>query len=510
MPNPTPDPFAESSDYRKVMREAKIGILMLVMLVGFFMYVVYYRVERFKSQLPQYVLDAPVANLVEPDQYFHQLQSQVAEAKQPVASNKLITASGMIPPMVEKPVKRTAEQPLREKEITVSTPEKKRSGGFSSFLSAIPFGNSEKGKNKKSDSENKQVDSKPEPIEYPVVVASANTPIELPKVTTPHRLERPMQKPKSPEPKQETRSTETESDFQLREQQPPPVARHRLAVPKSDDFTKELASVEVDAAEPVTVQTEFDPNSFSATEIHDLSPTTDAPGNALPESENDFAPSFDTAKQEQTNTKSFPFEPNVVSESVETGDNLEVVVVDPEVPAVDNHFSAPKIEIGSPEPVAVKPAKTNPMQSYVVKAGDSYWAIAQNVYGDGRYFRALFQHNQSQQVSFENLDPGTELFTPSVDILLVRYPELCPADKVAAFGQKGIGQRRIDTAVSKEMPSPSVYETADGETLFEIARRELGQASRYLEIMDLNRENLPQKVTHLTKLNSGIQLRMPR
>ena len=198
MPNPTPDPFAESSDYRKVMREAKIGILMLVMLVGFFMYVVYYRVERFKSQLPQYVLDAPVANLVEPDQYFHQLQSQVAEAKQPVASNKLITASGMIPPMVEKPVKRTAEQPLREKEITVSMPEKKRSGGFSSFLSAIPFGNSEKGKSKKSDSENKQVDSKPEPIEYPVVVASANTPIELPKVTTPHRLERPMQKPKSP------------------------------------------------------------------------------------------------------------------------------------------------------------------------------------------------------------------------------------------------------------------------------------------------------------------------
>jgi len=81
MPNPAPDPFDQSSDYRKVMREAKIGILMLVMLVGFFVYVVYYRVERFKSQLPQYVLDAPVANLVEPDQYFHQLKtSATAEA----------------------------------------------------------------------------------------------------------------------------------------------------------------------------------------------------------------------------------------------------------------------------------------------------------------------------------------------------------------------------------------------------------------------------------------------
>ena len=505
MPNPIADPFAESSDYRKFVREAKIGILLLLMLVGFFVYVVYYRVEQFKSQLPQYVLDAPVANLVEPDQYFRQLQPQVATAEQP-APNKMKTASSMLPPASEKQEKRTGIQPPDNNEFIASqppttSPEKKRSGNLSSLLSAFPFSNS-----KKTGSETKQVSAASDPTEYPVVAASANTPIELPNVTKPHRIERVKQAPDLRKPKQESlpqRQTAPQPE-------PPVITKRELVVPKPDQFTRELASVELPDNQPVATQSEFAPNSFSASEIHNMSPTSDVPKVAASKPNNDFEASFDTAGPNRLNSKSPLFEPAFEPTREEPTqsnfpDSVEVIVVDPEPSADAQNFIAPQMETKSPEPITEKPAKTDPMRSYFVKDGDSYWAIAQNVYGDGRYFRALFQHNRSQQVSFENLAPGTELFTPSVDILLVRYPELCPPDKVAASAKTGNGAADLE-----DSSLHSVYETASGETLFEIARRQLGQASRYLEILELNRENLPQKVTHLTKLGSGIQLQMPR
>ena len=56
----------------------------------------------------------------------------------------------------------------------------------------------------------------------------------------------------------------------------------------------------------------------------------------------------------------------------------------------------------------------------------------------------------------------------------------------------------------------SVYQTIEGDTLFDIARSKLGQASRYLEILELNRDILPKNITHMAVLKTGIELELPR
>ncbi len=50
------------------------------------------------------------------------------------------------------------------------------------------------------------------------------------------------------------------------------------------------------------------------------------------------------------------------------------------------------------------------------------------------------------------------------------------------------------------------YEVQEGDTLFDIARNELGKASRWAEIYDLNRDALGKDFDYLTP---GMQLVLP-
>ena len=53
------------------------------------------------------------------------------------------------------------------------------------------------------------------------------------------------------------------------------------------------------------------------------------------------------------------------------------------------------------------------------------------------------------------------------------------------------------------------YETRAGDTLFGIARQQLGQASRYVDLMKLNEFRLESNMTHETELSPGIKLLLP-
>jgi nucleoid-associated protein YgaU len=76
-----------------------------------------------------------------------------------------------------------------------------------------------------------------------------------------------------------------------------------------------------------------------------------------------------------------------------------------------------------------------------------------------------------------------------------RFPELAPPD----FAERD-PSRSIDN---------TKYTTLAGDSLFEISRQQLGQASRYLELLELNRSQLPPGVNHLTRLPAGIELNLP-
>lgn len=128
------------------------------------------------------------------------------------------------------------------------------------------------------------------------------------------------------------------------------------------------------------------------------------------------------------------------------------------------------------EPLPALPATT------LVEEGEGFWLVAQRVYGDGRFFDALYQANRKRVKSFNEVPAGTEILTPSIDELRSRWSFLCPRE---------------------------VIKTSGGETLFDVASEQLGQASRYVEILKLNRSRLPKNITQTTPLKAGISLELP-
>jgi len=147
---------------------------------------------------------------------------------------------------------------------------------------------------------------------------------------------------------------------------------------------------------------------------------------------------------------------------------------------------------------------------YQIQATDSLWSIAVDHYGDGRFFRALHEHNLERITSVDNLPPNTAINVPDVDELLKRYPQLCPSDKFSDNdGTNASEESKADYDLYEQSMFKRFHVTKAGDTLFDVARQRLGQASRYLEIFELNRFRIPQDVNHLTPLDPGLRLLLP-
>ena len=160
--------------------------------------------------------------------------------------------------------------------------------------------------------------------------------------------------------------------------------------------------------------------------------------------------------------------------------------------------AAPKSEslngfAGSQEQAVKMPADRKP-RSHTVKEGESFWSIAQTMYNDGRYFRALFRYNETLVSSFDDLPAGTVIQTPTLEELRNSYPDSFPAKQA---------ERGSDSARERK------YVTRRGDTLFEIARQQLGQASRFRDIYKLNETRLPSSQSHLAPLGEGVELILP-
>ena len=140
-------------------------------------------------------------------------------------------------------------------------------------------------------------------------------------------------------------------------------------------------------------------------------------------------------------------------------------------------------------------------REYVTKAGDNFWSIAQSIYNDGRYFRALYKYNEPKVPDFDSLETGTIIGTPAKEDLVKLWPDLCPAAEAIQVAQN---------QNATELQNGPIYITRRGDTVFDIARQRLGQASRYSEILNLNQIGLGQEVSHLTPLEKGVRIVMPK
>jgi nucleoid-associated protein YgaU len=126
-------------------------------------------------------------------------------------------------------------------------------------------------------------------------------------------------------------------------------------------------------------------------------------------------------------------------------------------------------------------ATRNAKRFHYVKSGESLSRIAKNYYGDSNQWVLIKKHNPS--INEDALQIGTRLVIPKQGIQ-VATSQPAPPSRAP----------RIRTTVVRE-----------GESLSDIARRELGDGSKWPKIHEANRSTLP----NADRLNVGMVLKVP-
>ncbi len=139
-------------------------------------------------------------------------------------------------------------------------------------------------------------------------------------------------------------------------------------------------------------------------------------------------------------------------------------------------------------------------ESYTVQPNDNYWSISRAVYGTGAYFKALYEHNRDRYPFPDQLRAGDVIYTPPATVLQQTYPDLCPQPRRNGKGSRLASHR------TRPRPGSRTYVVREGDTLFDIARSELGRASRWAELYELNRDVLGDDFDYLTP---GMELLLP-
>jgi nucleoid-associated protein YgaU len=160
-------------------------------------------------------------------------------------------------------------------------------------------------------------------------------------------------------------------------------------------------------------------------------------------------------------------------------------------------FESGSGNVGSQPLVGDEPPKSG---QYVVQPNDSYYTISQKVYGDGGFFKAIYEHNRRQHPKPERLQVGDVLLVPDAATLQKLYPDLCPKPG------RVVASQRVTPASARLRPGTRVYVVEEGDTLFKIAKEQLGNPSRWGEVYQLNRELLGKDYDYL---KPGTELLLP-
>ena len=145
-----------------------------------------------------------------------------------------------------------------------------------------------------------------------------------------------------------------------------------------------------------------------------------------------------------------------------------------------------------------------PPRTYIVKSGDILDTIAVKWYGDreGNVQATrdrLYAANRHRLSSPNELQIGQELIIP---LLKSAAPESLQR-VTRAVG--GVGDPRPDDRPKTEKTSRRSYKVEDGDSLWKIAAKLLGDGNRYSDILRLNKSQLG----NTDKVHPGMRLRLP-
>ncbi len=155
------------------------------------------------------------------------------------------------------------------------------------------------------------------------------------------------------------------------------------------------------------------------------------------------------------------------------------------MPAVQS-FRSERDQVSPPDP------------NWSLRIDDTLFTYCERNYGDPQWFRAFHASLADQGLVFEKLGVGRVLRPPSRVELRQKYPDLVPEET-----------SRGGLAPQTPLVEQGVYVTTGTESLFDLSARLMGQASRYVELVELNADRLPQGGDYLTPLPKGVQLRLP-
>lgn len=148
---------------------------------------------------------------------------------------------------------------------------------------------------------------------------------------------------------------------------------------------------------------------------------------------------------------------------------------------------------------------------YVVQPNDNFWSISRKVYGAGRYYMALAKHNQNTISDPKMMKPGLVISTPNVELLEQRYSDIIPkagpidsgSPVTTTQSRKSVSQEPAGYFVSED--GAPMFRIGDQDTLTGIARSHLGRTSRWVQILEMNRNVLRDG----NELKIGTVIRLP-
>lgn len=160
---------------------------------------------------------------------------------------------------------------------------------------------------------------------------------------------------------------------------------------------------------------------------------------------------------------------------------------------VDSNPPRP-VEIPEPEAPAPVHPKHPDHETYVVQTHDNFWNISRKKYGTARFFRVLAEMNRAEVPNADELYPGTRIIAPSREFMEANAAQILEAAEtqlVCGYYQEVDGRRH--------------YRVGPHDTLPDIAERHLGRNARWIQIFELNRD----KLSSPDDLHAGVDLLLP-
>jgi nucleoid-associated protein YgaU len=137
------------------------------------------------------------------------------------------------------------------------------------------------------------------------------------------------------------------------------------------------------------------------------------------------------------------------------------------------------------------------MKFYTWQAGDSLRAIATKYYGDATKITILRRSNEGRT----DVQPGEKILVPVYD----GDAPAASAVETASAAPASSAAPESAPAATKPTGGPRTHVVKEGESLWKIAKQELGSGARWKEIYEANRDVLATP----DAVHSGLRLRIP-